>query len=59
MCMSSEKDGGRNHMARKNQNCKADFSWACLGPGEQCGSSRYNCNRRTEDKAKAARDAQK
>ena len=27
-----EKDGGCNHMVCKNQNCKADFCWVCLGP---------------------------
>lgn len=40
-----EKDGGCNHMVCKNQNCKADFCWVCLGPWEPHGSSWYNCNR--------------
>lgn len=40
-----EKDGGCNHMICKNQNCKADFCWVCLGPWEPHGSSWYNCNR--------------
>lgn len=53
-----EKDGGCNHMVCKNQNCKADFCWVCLGPWEPHGSSWYNCNRYEEDEAKAARDAQ-
>ncbi|KPJ19395.1 E3 ubiquitin-protein ligase arih1l [Papilio machaon] len=53
-----EKDGGCNHMVCKNQNCKADFCWVCLGPWEPHGSSWYNCNRYDEDEAKAARDAQ-
>ena len=26
-----EKDGGCNHMICKNQACKADFCWVCLG----------------------------
>ena len=34
-----EKDGGCNHMICKNQNCKADFCWVCLGPWEPHGSS--------------------
>ena len=42
----------------KQQNCKADFCWVCLGPWEPHGSSWYNCNRFDEDDAKRARDAQ-
>ncbi|XP_074650298.1 E3 ubiquitin-protein ligase arih1-like [Tubulanus polymorphus] len=53
-----EKDGGCNHMVCKNQHCKADFCWVCLGPWEPHGSSWYNCNRYDEDEAKKARDAQ-
>lgn len=53
-----EKDGGCNHMICKNQNCKADFCWVCLGPWEPHGSSWYNCNRYDEDEAKKARDSQ-
>lgn len=53
-----EKDGGCNHMVCKQQNCKADFCWVCLGPWEPHGSSWYNCNRFDEDDAKKARDAQ-
>ncbi|KAF6211188.1 hypothetical protein GE061_014303 [Apolygus lucorum] len=53
-----EKDGGCNHMVCKNQNCKADFCWVCLGSWEPHGSSWYNCNRYDEDEARAARDAQ-
>lgn len=53
-----EKDGGCNHMVCKNQNCKADFCWVCLGPWEPHGSSWYNCNRYDEDEAKKARDNQ-
>lgn len=53
-----EKDGGCNHMVCKNQNCKADFCWVCLGPWEPHGSSWYNCNRYDEEEARAARDAQ-
>ncbi|XP_028893793.1 E3 ubiquitin-protein ligase ariadne-1 [Zeugodacus cucurbitae] len=53
-----EKDGGCNHMVCKNQNCKHDFCWVCLGSWEPHGSSWYNCNRYDEDEAKAARDAQ-
>merc|ERR1712032_1559749 len=32
-------------MICKNQGCKADFCWVCLGPREPHGSSWYNCNR--------------
>jgi len=53
-----EKDGGCNHMICKNQACKADFCWVCLGPWEPHGSSWYNCNRYDEDEAKVNRDAQ-
>ncbi|MPC32186.1 E3 ubiquitin-protein ligase arih1 [Portunus trituberculatus] len=53
-----EKDGGCNHMVCKNQSCKADFCWVCLGPWEPHGSSWYSCNRYDEDEAKQARDAQ-
>lgn len=42
----------------KNQSCKHDFCWVCLGSWEPHGSSWYNCNRYDEDEAKAARDAQ-
>jgi len=50
-----EKDGGCNHMICKNQACKADFCWVCLGPWEPHGSSWYNCNRYDEDEAKVNR----
>ncbi|XP_071965715.1 E3 ubiquitin-protein ligase arih1-like [Antedon mediterranea] len=53
-----EKDGGCNHMVCRNQSCKADFCWVCLGPWEPHGSSWYNCNRFDEDEAKKARDNQ-
>ena len=53
-----EKDGGCNHMICKNQACKADFCWVCLGPWEPHGSSWYNCNRYDEDEAKTNRDSQ-
>jgi len=53
-----EKDGGCNHMICKNQACKADFCWVCLGPWEPHGSSWYNCNRYDEDEAKNARVGQ-
>ncbi|CRK86900.1 CLUMA_CG000722, isoform A [Clunio marinus] len=53
-----EKDGGCNHMVCKNQHCKHDFCWVCLGSWEPHGSSWYNCNRYDEDEARAARDAQ-
>ncbi|KAG1680888.1 E3 ubiquitin-protein ligase arih1l [Nymphon striatum] len=53
-----EKDGGCNHMVCKNQSCKADFCWVCLGPWDPHGSSWYNCNRYDEQEARAARDAQ-
>ncbi|XP_013390777.1 E3 ubiquitin-protein ligase arih1 [Lingula anatina] len=53
-----EKDGGCNHMVCKNQSCKADFCWVCLGPWEPHGTSWYNCNRFDEDEAKKARDSQ-
>ncbi|XP_064102136.1 E3 ubiquitin-protein ligase arih1-like [Macrobrachium nipponense] len=53
-----EKDGGCNHMVCKNQSCKADFCWVCLGPWEPHGSSWYSCNRYDEFEAKQARDAQ-
>jgi len=53
-----EKDGGCNHMICKNQSCKADFCWVCLGPWEPHGSSWYNCNRFDEEEAKSARTNQ-
>ncbi|XP_003740103.1 potential E3 ubiquitin-protein ligase ariadne-1 isoform X1 [Galendromus occidentalis] len=53
-----EKDGGCNHMVCKNQNCKMEFCWVCLGPWEPHGSSWYNCNRFDEEEAKKARDCQ-
>jgi len=53
-----EKDGGCNHMVCKNQSCRADFCWVCLGSWEPHGSSWYSCNRYDEDEAKTARDAQ-
>lgn len=34
-----EKDGGCNHMVCRNQNCKAEFCWVCLGPWEPHGSA--------------------
>jgi len=53
-----EKSGGCNHMVCKNQSCRADFCWVCLGPWQPHGSAWYSCNRYDEDEAKAARDAQ-
>ena len=53
-----EKNGGCNHMICKNQACRSEFCWVCLGPWEPHGSSWYNCNRFNEDDAKKARDAQ-
>ncbi|VDO97102.1 unnamed protein product [Soboliphyme baturini] len=53
-----EKDGGCNHMTCKNQCCKMEFCWVCLGPWEPHGSSWYSCNRYDDAAAKAARDAQ-
>jgi len=53
-----QRDGGCNHMICKNQACKADFCWVCLGPWEPHGSSWYNCNRYDEDEAKSNRDNQ-
>lgn len=53
-----EKDGGCNHMVCKNQTCRAEFCWVCLGPWEPHGSSWYSCNRYDDADAKAARDAQ-
>jgi len=53
-----EKNGGCNHMICKNQACRSEFCWVCLGPWEPHGSSWYNCNRYNEDDAKKARDAQ-
>lgn len=53
-----EKNGGCNHMVCRNNNCKADFCWMCLGPWEPHGSSWYSCNRYDEKDAQAARDAQ-
>ena len=54
----TEKDGGCNHMICKNQACKSDFCWVCLGPWEPHGSSWYNCNRYDEDEARNARDGE-
>ncbi len=56
--MTIEKNGGCNHMICKNQACRSEFCWVCLGPWEPHGSSWYNCNRFNEDDAKKARDAQ-
>jgi len=53
-----EKDGGCNHMVCKNQSCKTEFCWVCLGPWEPHGSSWYNCNRFDEDEAKENREGQ-
>ncbi|KFO99521.1 E3 ubiquitin-protein ligase ARIH1, partial [Calypte anna] len=47
-----EKDGGCNHMVCRNQNCKAEFCWVCLGPWEPHGSAWYNCNCYNEDDAR-------
>jgi len=53
-----EKNGGCNHLICKNQSCKYEFCWICLGSWEPHGSSWYNCNRFNEDDAKKARDDQ-
>ncbi|XP_020898460.1 E3 ubiquitin-protein ligase arih1 [Exaiptasia diaphana] len=53
-----EKNGGCNHMVCRNNNCKADFCWVCLGPWEPHGSSWYSCNRYDEKEAQSARDSQ-
>ncbi|XP_065912910.1 E3 ubiquitin-protein ligase arih1-like [Dysidea avara] len=53
-----EKNGGCNHMICRNNSCRSEFCWVCLGPWEPHGSSWYHCNRFNENDAKAARDAQ-
>ena len=53
-----EKNGGCNHLICKNQSCKYEFCWVCLGAWEPHGSSWYNCNRFNQDDAKKARDDQ-
>ena len=53
-----EKNGGCNHLICKNQACKYEFCWICLGEWAPHGSSWYNCNRFNEDDAKKARDDQ-
>jgi ariadne-1 len=53
-----EKNGGCNHMICKNQSCKQEFCWICLGPWQSHGSSWYNCNRFEDAASKQARDAQ-
>jgi ariadne-1 len=55
--VSIEKRGGCNHMVCKNQNCKAEFCWICLGLWKQHSSSWYYCNRYSEAEAKAAKNA--
>ncbi|CAK8697362.1 E3 ubiquitin-protein ligase arih1-like [Clavelina lepadiformis] len=53
-----EKDGGCNHMVCRNQACKHEFCWVCLGPWDPHGASWYNCNRYNAEEAKKARDLQ-
>ena len=53
-----EKTGGCNHLICKNQACKYEFCWICLGAWEPHGSSWYNCSRFNEDDTKKARDDQ-
>ncbi|XP_022703143.1 E3 ubiquitin-protein ligase ARIH1-like [Varroa jacobsoni] len=53
-----QKDGGCNHVLCRNQNCRMDFCWVCLGPWEPHGSAWYNCNRFNEEESRKARDAQ-
>ncbi|XP_046860422.1 E3 ubiquitin-protein ligase arih1-like isoform X2 [Xenia sp. Carnegie-2017] len=53
-----EKNGGCNHMVCRNNNCKADFCWVCLGPWEPHGSNWYSCNRYDEKDSQNAREAQ-
>ena len=53
-----EKDGGCNHMTCRNQACRAEFCWMCLGAWEPHGNSWYNCNRFDDSNAKNARSAQ-
>lgn len=45
-------------MICKNQNCKIEFCWVCLGPWESHGSQWYNCSRFDDSAAKSARDSQ-
>ncbi|XP_065175109.1 E3 ubiquitin-protein ligase ARIH1-like [Sycon ciliatum] len=53
-----EKNGGCNHMVCRNQACKAEFCWVCLGAWQPHGASWYNCNRYAEKDAEAARGSQ-
>ncbi|PAV60012.1 hypothetical protein WR25_18057 isoform B [Diploscapter pachys] len=53
-----EKDGGCNHMTCRNQACRTEFCWMCLGAWEPHGNSWYNCNRFDDSNAKNARSAQ-
>ncbi|XP_040566937.1 E3 ubiquitin-protein ligase arih1 [Lepeophtheirus salmonis] len=58
-CLATiEKDGGCNHMICKNQSCKTEFCWVCMGPWDPHGSSWYSCNRYDEDEARTARQGQ-
>ena len=34
-----EKNGGCNHMICRNNSCRSEFCWVCLGPWEPHGSS--------------------
>jgi len=53
-----EKNGGCNNMKCKNQSCKADFCWVCLGPWAPHTTSWYNCNRFDDDEARSNRTNQ-
>lgn len=51
-----EKNGGCNHMTCRNEACKYEFCWTCMGPWEPHGSSWYTCNRFDEADSKDARE---
>lgn len=40
-----EKNGGCNHMICKNEHCRAEFCWLCLGPWDLHGYTWFHCNR--------------
>ena len=45
-------------MTCRNQACRMEFCWVCLGAWDRHGSSWYNCNRFNETDSKTARNEQ-
>ena len=53
-----EKNGGCNHIICKNQACRSEFCWECLGAWESHKSSWFYCPKKASDAQERLRKSQ-